>query len=731
VQQLTGNFFLPAGNAAQGLDITNIAPDMIRERALTYDVVAPEEHLHLVFDAISSGVVVWSAPDRIVEANKAAEHILDVNLAEMPQYLLARDCSFLRRPDGTPLPQEERLVPLVFRTGQAQQNVLEGYTCPNGCVRWLLVDAVPLCGEDGLVTWVVVTLLDVTKHIEATKGILVSEERFRVLTEQSNDLTQIIDASGTFRYISPSHRQILGYAPENLLGTNAFALFHPDDLPQMQAAFASCLEVSGSLLRAQCRLRRADSSWLTVDGVGHNCFDDPAVKGVVITARDITERVNMEEALHYQALHDGLTGLPNSTQFINTLEQAVLGAEREQRAMDVLVLDVDRFEDVNNTYGHQRGDLLLQQVGIRLRDIVPAPDEVSRLSGDEFAILLLTADAVRARIVASAIQHALEEPCLVDGYSVQVDASIGGTLYPTHTTDGLTLLRRADMAMYTAKQTHEGYVLFDAACEQYNPQRLGLIADLRRAIATGELTLYYQPQVDLPTGSVSSVEALVRWLHPTSGLLPPDQFIPLAEQTGLIRPLTFWVLEAAVRQCGEWLRTGRRLKVAVNLSAWNLRDDTLLETIAALLERYAVPACLLCVELTESALMTDAGRSLDVLERIFALGVHISIDDFGTGYSSLAYLKHLPVDELKIDRSFVQHMATDGADAIIVRSTVDLAHSFGLRVVAEGVEDEATLHLLTALHCDLAQGYYLSRPIPAQELERWLRGTREETFARS
>jgi len=243
--------------------------------------------------------------------------------------------------------------------------------------------------------------------------------------------------------------------------------------------------------------------------------------------------------------------------------------------------------------------------------------------------------------------------------------------------------------------------------------------------------LYYQPQVDLPTGSVSSVEALVRWQHPTSGLMAPDQFIPLAEQTGLIRPLTFWVLEAAVRQCGEWLCTGRRLKVAVNLSAWNLRDDTLLETIAALLERYAVPACLLCVELTESALMTDAGRSLDVLERIFALGVHISIDDFGTGYSSLAYLKHLPVDELKIDRSFVQHMATDGADAIIVRSTVDLAHSFGLRVVAEGVEDEATLHLLTVLQCDLVQGYYLSRPVPAQNLERWLRETREETFARS
>jgi EAL domain-containing protein (putative c-di-GMP-specific phosphodiesterase class I) len=256
--------------------------------------------------------------------------------------------------------------------------------------------------------------------------------------------------------------------------------------------------------------------------------------------------------------------------------------------------------------------------------------------------------------------------------------------------------------------------------QQYNPQRLMLISELRRAIGAGELCLYYQPKIDLKSRAVESVEALVRWQHPSGGMIPPDQFIPLAEQTGLIGPLSYWVLEEAARQCSEWLRARRRLSIAINLSAWNLRDATLPETIASLLERYGIPPQLLCIELTESAVMTDTRRSLDILAQIFALGVHISIDDFGTGYSSLAYLKQLPIDELKIDRSFVQHMTTNKADATIVSSTINLAHSFGLRVVAEGVEDLPTLELLSALRCDLAQGYCMSRPLPVEQLERWL-----------
>ena len=274
--------------------------------------------------------------------------------------------------------------------------------------------------------------------------------------------------------------------------------------------------------------------------------------------------------------------------------------------------------------------------------------------------------------------------------------------------------------MNLAKQSPQRCAFYDARHDQYNPHRLTLLGDLRQAIANSELRLYYQPQADLRTGLVNGVEALVRWQHPTQGLIPPDQFIPLAEQTGLIAPLTRWVVETAIRQCRAWLDAGRELHVAVNLSARNLHDARLPQAIADLLAQYAVPAHLLCCEITESAVMLDAEQALHMLHRLFALGVRIAIDDYGTGSASLSYLKRLPADELKIDRAFVQHMTTDQADQAIVRSTVNLAHSLGIRVVAEGVEDLATWTLLAALGCDFAQGYYLSRPIPPPDLVRWL-----------
>ena len=318
------------------------------------------------------------------------------------------------------------------------------------------------------------------------------------------------------------------------------------------------------------------------------------------------------------------------------------------------------------------------------------------------------------------LSRALEESFLVEGYPLQIEASIGIALYPTHGSDPLTLLRRADVAMYAAKQRHVEYALYDARHDQYSPRRLALLGDLRKAIVTHELRLYYQPKAELRTGLIDSVEALVRWQHPTHGFIPPDQFIPLAEQTGLIIPLTHWVIETAIQQCRHWLDAGLNLGVAVNLSMWNLRDVSLPDTIVELLAQYRVSPRCLSVEITESAMMTDAEHTLQVLNRLFALGVRIAIDDYGTGYASLSYLKRLPADELKIDRAFVQYMTADRADQAIVRSTVTMAHSLGIRVVAEGVEDQATWNLLETLGCDIAQGYYLSRPVPAQELECWL-----------
>ena len=708
------------------------APGLPGERGLGYGLAGltgiSKDYWHLIFDTIPCGVVVINTAMQIVEANRAAERILGVRFECMQQYLFGSGTTVFRRPDGTPMPYAELQVATIFRRGQVQTRVLEGFVRPDGQLRWLEIDAAPVYEMDGTVTHAVITFVDVSERVEAERAIQMSGERFRALTEQSNDFTAIIDVEGRFQYVSSSYRRFLGYEPAMLIGSSAFNLVHPDDLTRILTEFTEGLQAGTKFIRVECRMCRADGTWLTVEGIGYNCLDNPAIGGIVITSRDITERVKMEEALRYQTSYDGLTGLSNSGRFIEILEQEVATARDERRSMAVLVLDIDRFKDVNDTFGHQHGDLLLQEIAIRLQRIVPAPDLVARLSGDEFAILLLEADEERAEAVGRAILLALEEPCIVDGYPVQIDVSIGASLYPTQANDAMTLLRRADMTMYTVKQVHDGYGLFQSAFEQYNPQRLTLISELRRAIATGELRLYYQPKIELTSRAVRSVEALVRWQHPSRGMIPPDQFIPLAEQTGLIGPLSRWVLEEAARQCREWLRAGYKLSVAINLSACNLRDAMLPKTIAGLLERYAIPPKLLCIELTESAIMTDTRRSLDILAQIFALGVHISIDDFGTGYSSLAYLKQLPIDELKIDCSFVRQMTTNKADATIVRSTINLAHSFGLRVVAEGVEDLATLELLSAFHCDLAQGYYLSRPLPVEQLEGWLK---EMTQAKS
>ncbi|MFL5587160.1 MAG: amino acid permease [Ktedonobacteraceae bacterium] len=443
-------------------------------------------------------------------------------------------------------------------------------------------------------------------------------------------------------------------------------------------------------------------------------------------ARDELATSNAELAA--MATMDSLTGLPNRILLLQRIGEALPLAELVGGGMALLMLDLDRFKEINDTFGHQLGDQLLQQVGVRLRQAVGPDATVARLGGDEFAVFLSIADEMSARQAASALGTALEEPFLVEEYPLQVEASIGAALYPAHGSDPLTLLRRADVAMYTAKRGHEGYALYDARHDQYSPHRLALLGDLRKAIATHELRLYYQPKAELGTGLVKGVEALMRWQHPTHGFIPPDQFIPLAEQTGLIGPLTHWALETAVQQCRHWLDGGITLGVAVNLSMWNLRDASLPDTIADLLTRYRVPPHLLGVEITESAVMVDVEHALQVLNRLFALGLRIAIDDYGTGYASLSYLKLLPAEELKIDRAFVQHVTTDLADQAIVRSTVNMAHSLGMQVVAEGVEDQAAWNLLETLGCDIAQGFYLSRPVPAQDLERWL-GERKEAVA--
>jgi diguanylate cyclase (GGDEF)-like protein len=425
--------------------------------------------------------------------------------------------------------------------------------------------------------------------------------------------------------------------------------------------------------------------------------------------------------LSHQALHDALTDLPNRTLLYRRTQKAIAAAQRGDGLVALLLIDLDRFKEVNDTLGHDHGDELLVEVAGRLRGALRRGDTLARLGGDEFAVLLCDLpDRSAVGDLAGRLIDALRRPFALRGVAVELEASIGVALCPDHGADVNTLVQRADVAMYDAKRSKASIATYSPERDPYSADRLSLLAELRRALNGNELVLHYQPKVAVDGGAVIGVEALVRWQHPERGLLAPGEFVPLAERTGTVAELTRWVLDAALVQSRAWRDAGLDLPVAINLAAANIVDTTLPDAVAAALERHGVPGDRLECEISEDTVMADPVRAMDVLGRLRAMGLRLSLDDFGTGHSSLAYLKRLPLDEVKIDRSFVLGMTEDENDAVIVRSTIDLARNLGLDVVAEGVENEAILRDLGDLHCDVAQGFHLSRPLPAADLEAWL-----------
>jgi diguanylate cyclase (GGDEF)-like protein len=424
-----------------------------------------------------------------------------------------------------------------------------------------------------------------------------------------------------------------------------------------------------------------------------------------------------------QALSDSLTGLANRTMFQEAIGTAISGSGRRKVAGAVMLMDLDRFKDVNDTLGHHNGDLLLQRIGARLDSVLRNSATVARLGGDEFAILLNeTHDRQSVVPVVRRVLKVLEEPVVVGGLALQVEASIGIAIFPENGRTVDSVMRAADVAMYVAKEQRSGYEFYDEGGHEHRHDagRLALIGELRRAMDEAELVLHYQPKVDLRTGQAKGVEALARWTHPERGMLSPDEFIPLAERSNLLRPMTLYVLDTAMRQANAWRSQGLEVTVAVNLSMQNMLDLRLPNDLARLLTSWRLPAGSLELEITESTIMADHRRAQTILGRLSKMGVRLSIDDFGTGYSSLQYLQELPVDAIKIDKSFVMSMETDPGNATIVQSTVDLGHNLGLEVVAEGVEDMHTYNKLAALGCDYAQGYFLSKPLSPDKLTIWL-----------
>jgi diguanylate cyclase (GGDEF)-like protein len=423
----------------------------------------------------------------------------------------------------------------------------------------------------------------------------------------------------------------------------------------------------------------------------------------------------------YQALHDSLTGMPNRMFFHQRLLDEIEHARATEGRMAVMLMDLDHFKEINDTLGHHFGDMLLQEIGPRLSGVLRDNDLMARLGGDEFGIVLpdLPSEEVALRI-ADRVLEELEQPVAVEGLALDVSGSIGISMFPMHAEDAEALLRRADVAMYVAKENGGGYEVYQDSFDRHNPQRLTLIGQVRPALESGEFVMFYQPKVRLMDGRVAGAEALIRWEHPTLGLVPPDEFIPLVEKTVLLRPLTHYVAESVLRQWREWAGMGIRIPIAINVSPRSLLDADFPDSIQQLLQESQVPPAFLRIELTESFLMGDSGRSIAVLDALSNIGVGLSIDDFGTGYSSLSYLKRLPIEEIKVDRSFVMQMHVDANDFMIVRATVDLGRNLGLRVVAEGVEDLATFDRLADFGCDEAQGYYISKPLSAIEFTRWL-----------
>jgi diguanylate cyclase (GGDEF)-like protein len=438
-----------------------------------------------------------------------------------------------------------------------------------------------------------------------------------------------------------------------------------------------------------------------------------------MAALSLRERSH-RRAIERMAIHDALTGLPNRTAFQERTQRALDAARSGAGGATVLMLDLDGFKEVNDNFGHHAGDALLVQVAHRLRSALRGGDIVARLGGDEFAVLIADADPALGEVVAGRITRAINEPFVVDGISLDIEVSIG-IVTAGGEADTATIMQSADTAMYAAKQHRLGFTRFDPEQAHQTASRLSLLGDLRRALDTdGEIELHYQPKIAIDTGAVIGAEALARWRHPVRGPIGPFEFIPVLEGTSLIHRFTARVLDLALTQARHWVDDGHRIPVAVNVSTRCLLDASFPETVTDALARAGLPGDMLCIEITESTVMANPELAIEVLRRIRALGVRTAIDDFGTGYSSMAYLKILPVDEIKVDRSFVKDMATDHNNYVLVESTVDLGHNLGLAVVAEGVEDEPTVAALQDLGCDTAQGYHYAKPLPAESFTDYL-----------
>ena len=554
-------------------------------------------------------------------------------------------------------------------------------------------------------------------------------DRYRALIEEIPALTYVAwsDDSGSRAYVSPQLLAMTGFSPGEWLAEPDMWVrrLHPEDRERVLRQFREAC-AAGGRFASEYRIldREGRIVWWRDEGRALPGPDGKTrfVRGFVL---DITEQRLAEESLRKLRFYDQLTGLPNRVLVLNRLGRAPAEAVRTGRPLALLSLALDRFREVTNTLGHHNGELIVRELAARLGDALGDADRVARLRGDEFGVLLPDADATFARQVGDRILGSLERPFMVQRLPIEVSASVGMAVAPEHGTEAESLLRHADSAVHAARKLGGGAsVVYSPQCEPYDPSQLALLGELRRALDGNELHLHYQPKVDLKTRSVVGAEALLRWAHPKRGFVPPGEFIPLAEQTGLIRPLTRWVLDRAAGEARAWERAGRQIPVAVNISARSLHDGRIVDDVEEALLTHDLRSDRLQIEVTESAVMADAVRAADVLSNLASRGVTVAIDDFGTGYSSLSYLRRLPLRKLKLDIAFIRDAVESDEAAAIVAAIIAIANSVKLDVVAEGVETQAQCDFLVDSGCATMQGYLLCRPMSGQAIGELLRSGR-------
>lgn len=709
--------------------VGNVMTDVTRQRRFESALEEHRSDQQLLLDSMRS--IIWYL-DRwglVITGNRQAQKLFSL------EEVIGRN--FLEvMPHDQLSAERQREIMQVVRTGQPLFNTREEYV-NNGRSFWYQVDKIPTRNSAGEITGVMMVMNDITTQVLKEQALEESESRYRTFIASSSEavfrydikppvdvrlpLTEQVQAIGQGAFLAECNQAMADLfkaeSPKELLGLPLSASGSRDYILDLDDFVKQGYRLEDKqLVRSRSK---NDQGFMQISAIG--IVEDGYLTRVWGNSRDVTERQRYMDQLEYQANHDSLTQLPNRNRLYRELKRTLESRHNDQ-IVALMIIDLDRFKEINDTLGHHAGDKLLRQLGPRIEAELGDVDSIlARLGGDEFAVMLpRVRNNQQAVVVAHRLLDAICQTFDVDGFQTEISASIGIALCPDQGDDVSTLMRYADVAMYHAKSEMQGVSVYKPEDDMHSPKRLALLNDLGRAIREDQLQVYFQPKIDIDGRDTYGFEALLRWQHPELGFVPPGEFVPLAEMTNLIHPMTLWVLEQSIKQARQWREQGYEFTVAVNLSARNLLDESLPDHVYELLQQYDLPPQFLELEITESSIMVNPELAMTALEKIHDLGVELAIDDFGTGYSSLAYLKRLPVRQLKIDYSFIIHMLEDKQDEIIVNSTINLAHNLGLNVIAEGVETEAHLACLQALGCDKAQGYLMGKPMPATEVDAWL-----------